>query len=185
MDRRWALAAVWALFAAASVGVGFAAAGLVGDPFSDPTRVTAAAPPPSAGSRPTSGTASPRPTGSSVSSPRPTGTGQATDPEPTVHSVTTRGGFVAGSCRAGLVTVSASPAIGWQIDDVDGGQVVDARVRFEAIGGDGRVEVHSWCSGGTAKFSVEDRDRGGGGSGGSDSGVGGSGGSSGRGGGDG
>jgi hypothetical protein len=181
MDRRWALAAVWALFAAASVGVGFAAAGLVGDPFSDPAGVTAAASPPSAGSRPTSGTASPRPTGSSVGSPRPTGTGAAADPEPTVHSVTTRGGFVAGSCRAGLVTVSASPAIGWQIDDVDGGQVVDARVRFEATGGDGRVEVHSWCSGGTAKFSVDDRSRGedGGGSGS------GSGGSSGRGGGDG
>jgi hypothetical protein len=181
MDRRWALAAVWALFAAASVGVGFAAAGLVGDPFSDPTGVSAAAPPPSASSRPTSGTASPRPTGSSVSSPRPTGSGQATGPEPTVHSVTTRGGFVAGSCRAGLVTVSASPAIGWQIDDVDGGQVVDARVRFEATGGDGRVEVHSWCSGGAAKFSVDDRSRGGGG----DDGSGGSGDSSGRGGGDG
>jgi hypothetical protein len=180
MDRRWALAAVWALFAAASVGVGFAAAGLVGDPFSDPAGATVAAAPPIAG--PTSSTASPRPTGSSVSSPRPTGSGQATGPEPTVHSVTTRGGFVAGSCRAGLVTVSASPAIGWQIDDVDGGQVVDARVRFEATGGDGRVEVHSWCSGGAAKFSVDDRDRGGGGSGGSGSDDSGS---SGRGGGDG
>ena len=179
MDRRWALAAVWALFAAASVGVGFAAAGLVGDPFSDPAGATAAAAPPAEGSPPTSSTASPRPTGSSVSSPNPTRTGATTDPEPTVHSVTTRGGFVAGSCRAGLVTVSASPAIGWQIDDVDGGQVTDARVRFEATGGDGRVEVHSWCSGGTAKFSVDDR------SGGDDGGGGGSGGSSGRGGGDG
>jgi len=85
----------------------------------------------------------------------------------------------AGSCRAGLVTVSASPAIGWQIKDVDSGQVVDARVRFEATGGDGRVEVHGWCSGDTAKFSVDDRSGSddGGGSGGSDS--------SGRGGGDG
>jgi hypothetical protein len=174
MDRRWALAGLWALFAAASVGVGFVAAGLVGHPFSDPAGVAAAAPPP-AGSRPTSVTPTPGPTGSSVSSPRPTGAG----PEPTVHSVTTRGGFVAGSCRAGLVTVSASPAIGWQIKDVDSGQVVDARVRFEATGGDGRVEVHGWCSGDTAKFSVDDRSGSddGGGSSGSDS--------SGRGGGDG
>jgi hypothetical protein len=177
MDRRWALAALWALFAAASVGVGFAAAGLVGEPFSDPAGVTAAAPPPGSGSTPTTGTAGPRPTGSSVGSPRPTGTGAATDPEPTVRSVTTRGGFVSGSCRSGLVTVSASPAIGWQIDDVDRGQVVDARVRFEATGSDGRVEVHSWCSGGTARFSVDDRTGGGG--------SGDSGGSSGRGGGDG
>jgi hypothetical protein len=174
MDRRWALAGVWAVFATASVGVGFAAAGLVGDPFSDPAGVAAAAPPPASGSRPTTGTATPGPTGSSVSSARPTGTGAATDPEPTVHSVTTRGGFVAGSCRAGLVTVSASPAIGWQIKDVDRGQVADARVRFEATGGDGRVEVHGWCAGGTATFSVDDR-----------TGSGGSGGSSGRGGGDG
>ena len=112
-----------------------------------------------------------------MSSHRPTGSGQATGPEPTVHSVTTPGGFVAGSCRAGLVTVSASPAIGWQIKDIDSGQVVDARVRFEATGGDGRVEVHGWCSDGTAKFSVDD------GSGGDDGG--GSRGSSGRGGGDG
>ena len=183
MDRRWALAAVWALFAVASVGVGFAAAGLVGDPFSDPAGVAAAAPPPAAGGRSTSATPTTGPTGSSVSSPRPTRAGATAEPEPTVHSVTTRGGFVAGSCRAGLVTVSASPAIGWQIDDVDGGQVVDARVRFEATGGDGRVEVHSWCSGGAAKFSVDDRSRGGGGDDGGD-GSGGSG-SSGRGGGDG
>jgi hypothetical protein len=177
MDRRWALAGVWALFAAASVGVGFAAAGLVGDPFSDPAGVAAAAPPSTAGSRSTSGPATPRPSGPSVSSPRPAGTSD-TDPEPTVHSVTTRGGFVAGSCRAGLVTVSASPAIGWQIEDVDGGQVTDARVRFETTDGDGRVEVHSWCAGGTARFSVDDRTGG-------DDGSDGSGGSSGRGGGDG
>ena len=184
MDRRWALAGVWALFAAASVGVGFAAAGLVGDPFSDPAGVAAAAPPPAAGGRSTSGTPTPGPTGSPVSSPRRSRTGDATSPEPTVHSVTTRGGFVAGSCRAGLVTVSASPAIGWQIEDVDHGQVADARVRFEATGGDGRVEVHGWCSGDTAKFSVDDRTGGGDDSGGSGSGSDGSG-SSGRDGGDG
>jgi hypothetical protein len=178
MDRRWALAAVWALFAAASVGVGFAAAGLVGDPFSDPAGVAAAAPPPAAGSGPAT-SASPRPSTSSVGGPRPSGTAATTEPEPTVHSVTTRGGFVAGSCRDGLVTVSASPAIGWQLEDVDGGQVVDARVRFEATSGDGRVEVHSWCSGGTARFSVDDR------TGGNDGGSGGGSGSSGRGGGDG
>ena len=175
MDRRWALAAVWALFATASVGVGFAAAGLVGDPFGDPAGV-AAGPPPAAGTG-SATSASPRPTGSSLGGPGPSGTGGASEPEPTVRSVTTRGGFVAGSCRAGLVTVSASPAIGWQLEDVDSGQVVDARVRFEATGGDGRVEVHSWCSGDTARFSVDD------GTGGDDGGSGG--GSSGRGGGDG
>src|SRR3954466_14006879 len=105
MDRRWALAGVWALFAAASVGVGFAAAGLVGDPFSDPAGAAAAAPPPAAGDRPTSRRPSPRSTGSSVSSGRTTGAGDPSGPAPTVHSVTTRGGFVDGFWRAGLAIV--------------------------------------------------------------------------------
>lgn len=36
MDKRFALVAVWSLFAGASVGVGFGAAGLVGGPFATP-----------------------------------------------------------------------------------------------------------------------------------------------------
>lgn len=36
MDKRFALVAVWSLFAGASVGVGFGAAGLVGGPFAAP-----------------------------------------------------------------------------------------------------------------------------------------------------
>ena len=73
---------------------------------------------------------------------------------------------MSGSCRGGLVSVSASPAVGWAIDDVDRGRVERARVRFQGTDDSNqRVEVQSWCAGGVPRFSVEDRDRGGGGGG--------------------
>jgi hypothetical protein len=181
MNRRWTLAAVWALFAAASVGVGFGAAGLVGDPLGDSgqgstlTPVFVAGPTPLATTGATtadpSGTPSPRHStshgGSTASasptkseSHRPTVAGSS-EPvaEPAVRSVTTRGGYVAGSCRHGLVTVSASPAVGWRIDQIDRSPTEEATVKFRQSSGDGEVEVHATCSGGEARFVVGD-DRG-------------------------
>src|SRR3990170_9094758 len=140
MDRRFALVAAWALFAAASVGVGFAAAGLVGDPFTD-GGVAAPAAGGSGGTPSTSPSASPSSPGST--SPQPGGSGTVAD---VTRSVTTRGGFVSGTCRAGLVRLSASPAVGWEIDDLDDEPEREARVRFERVDdGDGRVEVRAGC----------------------------------------
>jgi hypothetical protein len=172
MHRRWALVAVWALFAAASVGVGFGAAGLVGDPFSDPGGGSALSPVSLADSTPPAATAtatpshSPSPSSSSPghSSPSPshstrprTSTADPeTIPEPAVRSVTTRGGYVGGSCRGGLVTVSASPAVGWRIDEIDRGPTDEAKVKFTQSRGDGEVEVHARCSGGDVRFEVSD-----------------------------
>ena len=69
---------------------------------------------------------------------------------------------MSGSCRDGLVSVGASPAVGWAIDDVDSGRAEQARVRFEGSDdSDERVEVQAWCAGGVPRFAVEDRDRGG------------------------
>src|SRR5688500_7503508 len=114
MDRRLALVAAWVLFAVASVGVGFGAAGLVGDPFTDGG---VAAPGAASGSG--DGTATPTPT----SSTSPTSSASPTSTAPTVadvqRSVQTRGGSVFGTCRSGLVRLSASPAVGWEIDDLD------------------------------------------------------------------
>jgi hypothetical protein len=161
MDRRWALAAVWALFAAASVGVGFGAAGLVGDPFSDPGSVTAVAPvttstPAPAASTPApSHTRSDRPSPSRTAVPHPETSTPPAD-QPLVRSVTTRGGYVAGSCRSGLVTVSASPAVGWRIDEVDGGPTEEAEVKFKRSNGEGEVQVKARCAGGDTRFEVED-----------------------------
>ena len=160
MDRRLGLVALWAVFAVASVGVGFGAAGLVGDPFSDPAddRISL-----STGGRPSgSGSASPSslsPSSSATSSGSPsTSAGSGGPPaEPVVRTLTTRAGLVSGSCSRDLVTVSASPLVGWSIDDVDGGPDDDARVRFErADDGDGRVEVRARCDGGVPRFTVED-----------------------------
>ena len=62
------------------------------------------------------------------------------------------------TCRGGLVQVGASPAVGWRIEDIDGGARAEARVRFEPSEDDrdGRVEVEAACSQGTPWFSVDD-----------------------------
>lgn len=190
MDRRLALTALWAAFAAASVGVGFGAAGLVGDPFSD--GVTDAAPatrsgpeasstsPPHAGTNEPASSAGPTGTGSSTptgqASPRtsttapgaPEGPGPAPD-QAVTRNIITGEGTVWATCRSGLVQLSASPAVGWQIEDIDEGRQRDARVRFEPAGdGDGRVEVEAVCAQGTPQFALDDDRDSGGGHGGSD-----------------
>ncbi len=184
MHSRLGLVALWAVFAAASVGVGFGAAGLVADPFTATggDQVTLA------DSRGANDSAAPLASGSTTPAPRRTGSaspssgGTPVAPAPVVRSLTTRGGLVSGSCTRGLVTVSAAPTVGWSIKDVEGGPTQEARVRFERTGdGEGRVEVRAHCVGGVPRFSVQD----GSGSGGSGDDGGGSGGGSGGGGDDG
>ena len=182
MDRRVALGVLWALFAAASVGVGFGAAGLVSDPFTDsggelgpvaaPATTTATGP-----SETPRESSSAGPTGTAKPSERPSTASSSTaaSGETVVRGYSTRGGFVSGSCRNGLVAVSASPAVGWSLDDVDGGRREEARVRFERSDGEGRVEVTAWCERGVPRFAAEDRDRGGDDDGGGGSGSSGSG----------
>lgn len=180
MRSRLGLVALWALFAAASVGVGFVAAGLVGDPFTDPggNQVTLAdaGDPGGAGDSsspsPSASSTTPAPSRKTTATPSTSGT---PDAAPVVRSITTRGGLVSGSCTHGRVTVSAAPSVGWEIKDLDGGPAEEARVRFERThDGDGRVELRARCVGGVPRFSVEDRtdtsgpsDHGGNGSGGS------------------
>lgn len=156
MDRRLALVAAWALFAVASVGVGFGAAGLVGDPFTD-GGVTA---PAASGSGDSPGTSTPTsstPTSSTSPTPSDSPSSTSSTVADVQRSVTTRGGFVSGTCRSGLVRLSASPALGWEIDDLDDEPERQARVRFERVDdGDGRVEVQAGCVDGTPRFVVED-----------------------------
>lgn len=163
MDRRLALVALWAAFAAAAVGVGFGAAGLVGDPFS------ASAPTVSG-----SATASPSPSGSSspprATTPQPSRTGGAGSGDSAVtRTLQTRGGLASATCRSGSVRLSASPAVGWEIKDLDPGPDQEVRVRFEPSEDDnGQVEVRVSCRGGVPRFSLEDDRSGHGGSGGDD-----------------
>ena len=163
MRSRLGLVALWAVFAAASVGVGFGAAGLVGDPFTGPGGD--AVPLSEASGAADSGTATPAsPTPDPSTSAGSGGTTAGTGADrPVVRSLSTRAGLVSGSCSRGLVTVSASPAVGWALDDVDGGPTTEARVRFARTGDrDGRVEVRARCAGAEPRFTQRDDAHGGG-----------------------
>ena len=180
VDRRVVLVALWAAFAVASVGVGFAAAGLVGHPFTDASSTvavegstsspsTASSSTPDASTPADSGTpTTPTGTGTPKGTTGPKGTrsgspATSAEPKPVVRGFNTRGGYVSASCRDGLVAVSASPAVGWRLDGVTSGRVVTADVEFRS--GDLGVEVSAVCSGGLPRFSLDDRGGGGGGGG--------------------
>jgi len=159
------LVALWAVFAVAAVGVGFGAAGLVGDPFTDGDLSTTAS---SDSPSPSGSVGTPTPTGSSSppATSSPTSSASTSSGTAVTRSVITRGGQVSGTCRDGLVRLSAAPEIGWEVDDLDSGARDEARARFERIDdGDGRVEVRATCDGGTPAFTVRDDSSGHGGSG--------------------
>jgi hypothetical protein len=169
VDRRLALGALWAAFAVLSVAVGFAAAGLVGDPFTDGV----AAGPPAAGQATrvptTDGSSAPDPTApdptGTATTPAPSGSprpSSSREPDPSApagpvtRTLQTRGGTVSATCRGGTVRLSVSPAVGWTVDDLDPpGR--ESRVRFEPTGDrDGRVEVEARCAGGRPRFELDD-----------------------------
>lgn len=164
MDRRFALVALWAVFAAAAVGVGFAAAGLVSDPLTDASSgagpVIGASVTADPSTSPGQASPSPAPSGSGSSgadgsSPPETG---GTDRAGAVRrTINTRGGLVSAVCRQGLVRVSAAPTVGWEIEDIERRLRPEARVRFEQSGDrDTRVEVRTSCVGGVPRFVLED-----------------------------
>lgn len=157
------LVALWALFAAAAVGVGFGAAGLVSDPLTGGTSgqspVVGASVTPSPSPSPSSGEASPGPsvptTGTGGQPASGTGGGDAAGA--VRRTLNTRGGLVSAVCRQGFVRLSAAPAVGWEIKDIERRLSREARVRFELSGdGDARVEVRASCAGGVPGFVLED-----------------------------
>ena len=161
MDRRLALVAVWALFAAAAVGVGFGAAGLVGDPFTDGEVSTGGV---TSSAAPSTTSAAPTPTSSATAT-------TSAGPRAVKRSESTRGGLVTGTCRSGLVTLGAAPSVGWEIDDLDDEPEREAKVKFERVDdGDGEVEVRVRCVDGVPAFSVREDSSGSGSGGSGDSG---------------
>jgi hypothetical protein len=167
------LTALWVVFAVASVSVGFAAASVVGDPFTDvgtsspaggfagPGNESVTEPDPTKTADPTSpashtATPSRTPSGSTTS-----GSGSAT----VKGGISTRGGYVSATCRGGLVSVGAAPAVWWQVESRTPGRVQSARVRLQPshdANGE-RVEVTASCRGGKPTFIYEYSDGGGGG----------------------
>jgi hypothetical protein len=133
--RRPALLTVlWALFAAAAIGVGFGAAGLVGNPFTDTVGDTLA------GQQSTSSV----------------GSTPGSSPSPSTVTRVTRGGQVFASCVGGLVSIAASPAMDWQLDRIDQGRLPAAGLEFTRSGKNGKVEVSVRCVGGIPRFSLGD-----------------------------
>jgi hypothetical protein len=234
VNKRLALVGVWAVFAAAAVGVGFGAAGLVDAPFAEelssgsgtsvsaagggnspvgtdaapdgatlapgsdePTedattpslpRSTAAALPPggtatSTRGRPGTGRSTTRGTPSKSATRRPPSAsaprGTTSSSRTTSRSINTRGGYVQARCSNGLAAVSASPAVGWRLDEKSPGWLRQAEVRFQlASDDDQRVKVDVTCSTRGPVFAVRNETGGGGGGGGGDGGGSGRGGGS-------
>jgi hypothetical protein len=172
VNRRSALVALWAIFAAAAVGVGFGAAGLVGDPFTAGT--TSGAGPAVDGTATSEGSSSPAtPTASPSRQPSTGGPSTTAGPAggPETRSLSTRGGIVSATCGTGQLQLSASPAVGWEIHDLESGDGGEGKVRFErSEDGEGRVDVRASCDNGVPRFAIEDDSHGHGGEDGSDDG---------------
>jgi hypothetical protein len=142
------LVLTWLVFAGLATAAGFAAVGLVGQGLD----LTAAP-------------AGPTST-ASAGMPTPTSTTSPTRTEPTTKGPTTptavrrtvnrsiRGNFVSATCRGSSVTLSASPAPGWSLDDYRPGPGREARARFRSDSGN--VEFRVSCSGGRPVFETKD-----------------------------
>lgn len=182
MSRAWGLVAVWVLFAATAVGVGFTAAGLIEEPraaAASPDMPVATTPPGGArrsraavppGSTPS---VSAQQEGPNAESLGPSATGQATtgrgSGSPSTSStqqapsitkgISTVGGYVSGTCSWGVVRMSASPNAGWVLAELSGPGKERAKAEFEQAGqGGAKVEVEAWCQGGRPAFAVDGED---------------------------
>lgn len=106
----------------------------------------------------TTSTARPAPSPSRTrsASPRPARSTDASSAG-TSRTVTTSGGVVTATCRGGLVSVGASPAVGWTLERASGGWGEEAEVKFRpSDGAEGEVEVHVVCASGTPRFEYDD-----------------------------
>ncbi len=106
----------------------------------------------------TTSTARPAPSPSRTrsASPRPARSTDASSAG-TSRTVTTSGGVVTATCRGGLVSVGASPAVGWTLERASGGWGEEGEVKFRRSGGaEGEVEVHVVCASGTPRFEYDD-----------------------------
>ena len=147
------LVLTWLVFAGLATTAGFAAVGLVGDGL-DVAGAPSAAPNGSATSSPSTTSSA-----SETQSPRPSATrsGSASSTARPMERRATRsirGNYVSATCRGSSVTLSASPAPGWSLDDYRPGPGREARARFRSDSGE--VEFKVSCSGGRPVFDAKD-----------------------------
>lgn len=143
MRLRSVLVLTWLVFAGLATAAGFAAVGLVGQGLD----LTASP----AGPSSTSSSAAQSPTTTTP----PTST-RPTTPRAVQRTVSrsVRGNFVSATCRGSSVTLSASPAPGWRLDDYRPGPGREARAKFRSDSGE--VEFKVSCSGGRPVFETKD-----------------------------
>jgi hypothetical protein len=160
------LVLTWLVFAGLATTAGFAAVGLVGDgldvaaaPSAAPTGSAASALPTASSASgteaPTPGTTRSATATRSSSAARPgSATASAARPVDRTATRSIRGNYVSATCRGSTVTLSASPAQGWVLDDYRPGPGREARARFRSDAGE--VEFKVSCSGGRPVFDVKD-----------------------------
>ncbi len=141
------LVLTWLVFAGLATAAGFAAVGLVGQGLD----LTAS---PTSGPTSTASAGSPSPTATPSTTAEPTTTEPATSPAVRrTASRSIRGNFVSASCRGASVTLSASPAQGWRLDDYRPGPAREARAKFRSDSAE--VELKVSCSGGRPVFEAK------------------------------
>jgi hypothetical protein len=165
MRLRSMLVLTWLLFAGLATAAGFAAVGLVGQgltvaaaPDNGPsvtatatttaTTTTTAKPTAKPAAKPRKTTAKP-----TTATPRPR---QSTASGPVKHTASrsVRGNYVSATCTGDSVTLSASPAPGWRLDEYRPGPGRQALAKFHSDHDEVKVEVT--CSGGRPVFKIED-----------------------------
>jgi hypothetical protein len=143
MRLRSMLVLTWLVFAGLATAAGFAAVGLVGQGL-DLTAAPAG---------PTSTASADTQTPTTTTSPPTAEPTTAPAPHRTV-SRSVRGNFVSATCRGASVTLSASPAPGWRLDDYRPGPGREARAKFRSDSDE--VEFKVSCSGGRPVFETKD-----------------------------
>jgi hypothetical protein len=144
------LVLTWLVFAGLATAAGFAAVGLVGQGLEIESSSAAAPTPRPSDTDSPSETASGRPT----STARPSSSATTAGAGGRTASRSVRGNFVSATCRGSSVTLSASPAPGWSLDDYLPGPGREARARFRSDTGD--VEFKVSCSDGGPVFETKD-----------------------------
>jgi hypothetical protein len=168
MRLRSMLVLTWLLFAGLATAAGFAAVGLVGQgltvasaPETGPSVTAPATTTTTTAPAKATAKATPKPTAKlRKSTQRATtatpGTRQPTRSGPVKRTASrsVRGNYVSATCRGDSVTMSASPAPGWRLDEYRPGPAHEARAKFHSDHDEVKVEVT--CSAGRPVFKIED-----------------------------
>ena len=158
MRLRSVLVLTWLVFAGLATTAGFAAVGLVGDGLD--VAAAPAAPDATTTGSPSSSESPSTPDAPTSSAPTSSGPARTAAPSRTA-SRSIRGNFVSATCRGSSVTLSASPAPGWALDDYRPGPARETRAKFRSDSGE--VEFKVTCSGGRPQFETKDNPHSGGG----------------------